>query len=49
MTPYDTWTRRYRTTGARVAPIVDYTRRGNAIDLAHIARGERAGTGRDRG
>ncbi len=29
--------------------MVDYTRRGNAITLDHIARVERGGTGRDRG
>jgi hypothetical protein len=32
-----------------LALMVDYTRRGNAITLDHIARVEPGGTGRDRG
>ena len=32
-----------------LALMVDYTRRGNAIALEHIARVERGGSPRDRG
>lgn len=38
-----------RLSDAELALMVDYTRRGNAITLDHIARVERGGTGRDRG
>ena len=36
-----------RYTDEELALMVDYTRRGNAITLEHIARMERGGTGRD--
>jgi DNA-binding MarR family transcriptional regulator len=36
-----------RYTDEELALMVDYTRRGNAITLDHIARMERGGTGRD--
>ena len=38
-----------RYTDEELALMVDYTRRGNAITLEHIARVDRSGAGRDRG